>query len=110
MIYEERIYTVAAGKLAAVEGWFADHALPLLSRHGFELVGFWQTAVGRHNFEFVYLLRFADMNERMHKWDAFLSDPEWLPTLSKISNTDGETFVTQIENKILIPARFSPLG
>lgn len=109
MIYEERIYTIMAGKLADVESWFAEFAVPLFEKHKIKLVGFWQPIIGRQNFEFVYLLEFEDLNDRMQKWNSFFADPEWLPTLSRIQTAAGETFVTQIENKILMPVGFSPL-
>lgn len=107
MIYEERIYTIMPGKMADIERRFADHTLRLFKKHGIKVVGFWKTAVGRQNFELVYLLEYRDANERMQKWEAFLSDPEWIKARNE-SETHGP-LVAQVENKLLVPLPFSPL-
>jgi hypothetical protein len=107
MIYEERIYTIMPGKMGDIERRFAQHTMRLFEKHGIKVVGFWRTAIGRQNFELVYLVEFRDMNDRMEKWDAFQKDPEWIKVRNE-SETHGP-LVAQVENKILVPTSFSPL-
>jgi hypothetical protein len=107
MIYEERIYTVMPSKMAEIERRFADHTLRLFEKHGIKVVGFWKTAVGRATFELVYLLQYRDANDRMEKWTAFQTDPEWIRARNE-SELHGP-LVAQVENKLLVPLPFSPL-
>jgi hypothetical protein len=107
MIYEERIYTIMPGKMAAIERRFADHTLKLFEKHEIKVVGFWKTVLGRQNFELVYILQYKDMNDRMEKWEAFSKDPEWIKARND-SEAHGP-LVAQVENKILAPMSFSPL-
>ena len=107
MIFEERIYTIMPGKMADIERRFSDHTLRLFEKHGIKVVGFWRTAIGRQNFELVYILAYQDMNDRMQKWDAFSRDPEWIKARND-SETHGP-LVMQVENKVLVPLPFSPL-
>jgi hypothetical protein len=107
MIYEERIYTIMPGKMGDIERRFAQHTMRLFEKHDIKVVGFWRTAIGRQNFELVYLLEFKDLNDRMQKWDAFGKDPEWIKARNE-SETHGP-LVVQVENKILVPLSFSPL-
>lgn len=107
MIYEERIYTIMPGKMADIERRFTNHTMRLFEKHGIKVVGFWKTAIGRQNFELVYICEFKDLNDRMQKWEAFGKDPDWLKARSE-SETHGP-LVAQVENKILMPLPFSPL-
>jgi hypothetical protein len=107
MIYEERIYSIMPGKMAEIERRFAQHTLKLFEKHGIKVVGFWRTAIGRQNFELVYILEYKDMNDRMAKWEAFSKDPDWIKARDE-SEAHGP-LVAQVENKILMPTPFSPL-
>jgi len=106
-LYEERIYTIMPGKMADIERRFAQHTMRLFEKHGIKVVGFWKTAIGRQNFELVYILEYKDANDRMEKWEAFMKDPDWIKARNE-SETHGP-LVAQVENKILVPLSFSPL-
>ena len=107
MLYEERIYTIMPGRLPDIHARFANHTMRLFEKHGITVVGFWQTAVGRQNFELVYLLAYEDVNDRMRKWEAFMGDPEWQQVRAE-SEKQGP-LVAQVENKLLVPTPYSPL-
>ena len=95
------------GRARDLQARFRDHTCGLFEKHGIKVVGFWKTAIGRQNFELVYILEYKDLNDRMQKWDAFMKDPEWLKARND-SETHGP-LVAQVENKILVPLPFSPL-
>ena len=107
MIYEERIYTIMPGRLKDINDRFANHTMALFAKHGIEVVGFWQTVVGKQNFELVYLLAYDDANDRMEKRASFQSDPEWQKARAE-SEKQGP-LVAQVENKLLAPTPYSPL-
>ena len=107
MIYELRIYECFAGKLSNLHDRFANHTMALFEKPGIEVVGFWQTVVGKQNFELVYLLAYDDANDRMEKWASFQSDPEWQKARAE-SEKQGP-LVAQVENKLLTPTPYSPL-
>ena len=107
MIYEMRSYEVVPGRMPAMNARFQNHTVGLFEKHGIKVVGFWKTAIGRQNFELVYILEYKDANDRMEKWEAFMKDPDWIKARNE-SETHGP-LVAQVENKILVPLPFSPL-
>lgn len=106
MIYELRIYEILPGKLPAIHQRFADHSMALLQRHGIEVVGFWDTAIG-DNSQIVYVCAFADAAARDQAWAAFQADPEWQRVKAE-SEQDGP-IVARVINSILRPTPYSPL-
>lgn len=108
MIYEERIYTVAPGKLSNILGRFRETAMRLLKKHGIEVVGFWVTDIGEHsNSELVYLCAYSDLNARQAAWASFRQDPEWIEA-RRVTEADGP-IVLNVAVKILTPTDFSPM-
>ena len=107
MIYELRIYRVIPGKNKGINDRFANHTMRLFQKHDIQVVGFWETIIGEHNFELVYIVAFNDLNHRQAAWDAFVADPEWQQAKAE-SERDGP-LVSEIHNKIMRPTSYSPL-
>ena len=107
MIYEERIYKIMPGRLPDILNRFTNHAVSLFEKHGFQLVGFWQTVVGPSSHELTYLLAFDDLNQRERAWDAFMSDPAWIE--AKAESERNGPLVADVANRILKPTPFSPI-
>lgn len=107
MIYEERIYKIMPGRLPDILNRFTNHAVSLFEKHGFQLVGFWQTVVGPSSHELTYLLAFDDLNHRERAWDAFMSDPAWIE--AKAESERNGPLVADVANRILTPTPFSPI-
>jgi hypothetical protein len=105
MIYELRIYRVMNGRMADLLTRFEHHTVPIMARHGFLQVGFWTTIVGRSEQHLTYLLAWESLAQRQEKWDAFLSDPEWL-AIRKSTEENGP-LIFDIENSLLRPTNFS---
>ena len=76
MLYEMRVYEAVPGKMGALNRRFADHTHELFVKHGFHVVGYWNTLVGDSS-KLYYILGWEDMNERGEKFAAFGADPEW---------------------------------
>lgn len=102
-IVEERIYTLHPGKLQAylqlyeVEGLAVQR--PILG----ELVGYFSTEIGPLN-QIVHLWRYQDLADRAARRATLQSNPAWKTYVAKV-----QPMIREQENKILIPAPFSPL-
>jgi hypothetical protein len=97
-VYEMRIYTFAPGDIAKVlEGW--AKAIPAREKYS-PLAACWTSEVGGLN-KFVHTWVYKDLNERARVREASRKAGDWPP----------QTGVRPIrqENKILIPAAFSPV-
>jgi hypothetical protein len=107
VLYELRVYEAVPGRLPALHARFADHTLRLFNRHGITPVGFWTTYIGPSSAQLTYLLRWESLADREQRWEAFMSDPEWIEVRTE-SERNGP-LVTHIENSILEPTAYSPM-
>ena len=107
MIYELRIYHAASGKLPALLKRFETTTLKFWDKHGIRQVGFWTTYIGESNNDLYYLLEWKDLGERQQKWDAFMSDPDWIS--ARAATETGGPLYTHITNMVLKPTSFSKL-
>jgi hypothetical protein len=107
MLYELRIYHCVPGCLAALHRRFEEVTLQLWERLGIRPVGFWSTVVGSSNQTLTYLIRWESMAERESKWNAFISDPEWIA--ARVSSEKDGVIVEKVENQLLEPTAFSPM-
>jgi hypothetical protein len=108
MIYELRIYTANPGKMARLQARFRDHTLRLFERHGIRSVGYWTNLIGGRSDELWYLVSYESLADRERAWTEFLADPEWRKARQE-SEQDGP-LVHHLENRVLNPTDFSPLG
>ncbi len=102
MIVNVRTYTLVARKLPTYIKLFEDMALPVVRRHGLELIGYYTSVVGPQN-QVVHLWRYSSMADMEAKRAARDADPGWHAYLAK---TDG--LVLLQDDKIMRPASFSP--
>jgi hypothetical protein len=105
MIHELRIYHCVPGRLPALIKRFETVTLKLWEKHGIRQAGFWTTLIGKSNVELTYMLAWESLAEREKKWNAFMSDPEWLSKRAE-SEKDGPIIAT-LSSQILQPTPFS---
>jgi NIPSNAP len=105
MIYELRVYRCVPGRLPALLKRFETTTLELWKRHGIRQAGFWITLVGESNNDLTYMLAWDSLAEREQKWNAFMTDPEWLTKRAE-SERDGP-IVQTLSNQLLAPTPFS---
>jgi hypothetical protein len=105
MIYELRIYRCMPGRLPALLSRFQNDTLRIWEKHGIRQAGFWTTLIGRSSQEITYMLAWDSMAEREKRWQAFLSDPEWIAVATE-TEKDGQ-LVGNISCQLLAPAAFS---
>jgi hypothetical protein len=105
MIYEMRIYLCVPGRLPALLNRFETRTLAIWQKHGIRQAGFFTTIVGETNQQLIYFLAWESLAEREHKWNAFLTDPEWLEARA-LTEKDGQ-IVERVSNQLLAPTAFS---
>ena len=107
-----RTYTLVPRRLAQYLELFERHALPVMQRHGLELMGYYTSHIGPLN-QVVHLWRYdslADMEGkraahvlRSEGHNAYDADPAWGEYLAM---TEG--MVAMQEDKVMRPTSFSP--
>jgi hypothetical protein len=84
--------------LALVE----SHGLPVMLKHGFELMGYYVAKHGQLN-QVIHIYKYENMADLEAKRAARDKDPAWAEYLAK---TEG--LVQAQEDRIMAPASFSP--
>jgi hypothetical protein len=102
MIVDVRTYTLVPRKLARYVELFEQHALPVMRRHGLELIGYYTSQIGPLN-QVVHLWRYESLADLERKRAARDADPAWGAYLAM---TEG--MVLAQDNKIMRPVSFSP--
>lgn len=105
MIYELRVYRAVPGRLPALTKRFETITLALWKKHGIRQAGFFTTIIGPSNQELTYMLAWESLAEREQKWNAFMSDPEWVAKRAE-TEKDG-AIVANIASSLLQPTPFS---
>lgn len=107
MIIEMRVYHCAPGRLPALNDRFQNITLGFWEKYGIRQVGFFTTLVGGSNQTLTYLLQWDSLAEREAKWNAFVSDADWL---AKRAATEAEAIIVErIENSFLAPTAYSAM-
>jgi hypothetical protein len=105
MIYELRIYRCVPGRKQALLSRFENQTLRIWEKHGIRQAGFWTTLIGASSREITYMLAWDSMAEREKRWDAFLTDREWIAVVAE-TEKDGQ-LVENISGQVLTPTAFS---
>src|SRR5204863_10077400 len=103
MIVDVRTYTLIPRKMKKYLELFAKHALPVMQRHGLELMGYYVSHIGPLN-QVVHLWRYDSLADMERKRAARDADPAWAEFLSL---TEGMVLVQN--DKVMRPASFSPI-
>jgi NIPSNAP len=102
MIVDVRTYTLVPRRMARYVELFETHALPVMRRHGLELLGYYVSQIGPLN-QVVHLWRYDSLADMERKRAARDADPAWGEYLSL---TEG--MVLMQDDKVMRPASFSP--
>lgn len=102
MIVDVRTYTLIPRKTPQFLEAFERLALPVVKRHGLELMGFYTSQIGALN-QIVHIWRYESLADLEKKRAARDADPAWPEFLAR---TEG--MVLMQENKIMKPTAFSP--
>ena len=102
MIVDVRTYTLIPRKMGRYLELFEKHALPVMLRHGLDLVGYYTSSIGPLN-QVVHIWRYDSLADLEAKRAARDADPAWGEFLSL---TEG--MVLMQDNRIMRPTSFSP--
>ncbi len=104
MIHELRIYTCLPGQRDTVVT-VHEKVLPIYTRNGIKVVGFWTTLIGRAE-TFYYMLEYESLADRDAKRAKLLQDPELKKMMEEHA---AEPHIQFQDNTILQPTPYSPL-
>lgn len=102
MIVNIRTYTLVPRNMPKYLELFETAGLPVMLRHGLELMGYYTSVVGPQN-QIVHLWRFDSLADMEAKRAARDADPDWLAYQQK---TEGMLLMQ--DDKIMKPTSFSP--
>ncbi len=103
MIIEKRTYTLHPGALPAFLEIYEAEGLELHRKH-LPMLGYFTSDIGPQN-QVITLWGYQSMAEREEKRAALYSEPAWVALGQKMS-----PFIQTMENMILKPTSFSPIG
>ena len=103
MIYEMRTYRMKVGAVPAYLNLVEGEGIEVQKEHLGRLIGYFSSEIGSLN-EIVHVWAYADLVDRAERRARLAADPRWQEFLPKI-----QALIETMENKILIPAVFSPL-
>ena len=104
MIYEMRTYGMKVGTVPVYLELVEEEGIQIQKEHLGDLVGYFSTEIGPLN-EIVHIWAFADLADRAARRAKLAADPRWQRFMPKI-----QALIDTMENKILLPAPFSPLA
>ena len=103
MILEERTYTLQPGTVPVFLKFYEERGLPIQLRHLGRLIGFFSSEIGTLN-QVVHMWAYESLGERERRRGEMVKDPEWQAYLK-----EAPKVMVKMENRILVPAPFSPL-
>lgn len=103
MLYEERTYTLKPGAVAAYFKTYEAEGLEVQKRILGNLVGYFQTEFGTLN-QIVHIWAYESLDDRARRRAEMWQDPAWLSYIPKV-----QSLIEKMENRLLVPAPFSPL-
>ncbi|MEQ8695809.1 MAG: NIPSNAP family protein [Bauldia litoralis] len=104
MIVEERIYTLEIARVGDYLRLYEEHGIEIQKRILGNMVGYFSTEVGPLN-QIIHMWGYDSFEDRLKRRAELGADPGWQAYVAKI-----KPFVLKQENKLLIPAPFSPIG
>ena len=104
MFYEMRTYRMKVGAVPVYLKLVEEEGIEVQKGHLGQLVGYFSSEIGPLN-EIVHVWAYTDLADRAERRARLAADPRWQEFLPKI-----QSLIERMDNKILMPARFSPLS
>jgi NIPSNAP protein len=104
MFYEIRTYRIKTGAVPAYLKLVEEDGIELQKRYLGQLVGYFFSEIGALN-QIVHIWAYPSLDERERRRTALAEDKAWQAFAPKI-----QALMEEMENKIMKPARFSPLA
>lgn len=104
VIVEQRIYTIQVGKMNAFRDHYAQFGLPVMKRVLGNFLGFFTSDVGELN-QAIQLWGYENYGERERRRALLATEADYLDYLKA-----SPPVVISQQNRILLPASFSPIS
>ena len=105
MIIEERYYVCYPGKTAEFLEIYKKGCLKVQSRILGCFIGMWETEIGGNLSQVVHMWGYKDLLDRSRRRARLFKNKEFLANAAGLLPC-----IMTMENRILVPAPFSPLG
>ena len=102
MLIEQRTYTLRPGSVLDYLDLYEREGLEVQSGHLERLVGYYYSEIGELN-QIIHMWAYEDLEDRRRRRTALFKDPRWNEVVRKLI-----TYIERMENRILLPASFSP--
>jgi hypothetical protein len=106
VIHQLRIYEIFDGNKKAFHDRFRDHAMRIMAKYDFKIVGTWESKKDDRT-EFIYLLEWPDRETMADRWEKFLHDEEWIKIKKETAEMYGP-LVGEIQDRTLYLTDYSP--
>lgn len=103
MIVEQRTYTIKPGQVSAYLQLYEEEGLAVQTKHLGNLVGYYSAETGMLN-QIVHMWGYEDLNDRERRRADLYADPAWQSVVGRLFE-----MIDRMENKLLVPTRFSPV-
>ena len=103
MIVEERIYTLEVGKVPEYLRLYEQEGFPIQLPILGNLVGYYSSEIGDLNL-IVHLWGYESFEERTRRRAELIANEGWKAYVEKV-----RPWIVRQENRILVPAPFSPI-
>ena len=105
MIVEERIYVLHCdASMAEFLRIYEAEGLEVQTATLGNMLGYFTTEIGVQN-QLVHLWGYSDLEDRRVRRAKLLGNPRWQACMTKV-----KPMIRTMENRILLPTRFSPIG
>jgi len=102
VIVEQRTYTLQNGKLSSFVEHYVNNGLPVMKRVLGNFLGFYTSDIGIQN-QVIHMWGYESHADREARRKLLSTEPDWIAYIK-----NGPPVVISAENRILIPAAFSP--
>jgi len=103
LIVEERIYTLEVGKVPEYLRLYEQEGFAIQTPILGNLIGYFSSEIGDLNL-IVHMWGYESFEERTRRRAELMADPGWQAYVAKV-----RPLVLRQENRLLIPAPFSPI-
>ena len=103
MIVEERIYTLEVGKVPEYLRLYEQEGFPIQLPILGNLIGYYSSEIGDLNL-IVHLWGYESFEERTRRRAELIANEGWKAYVEKV-----RPWIVRQENRILVPAPFSPI-
>jgi hypothetical protein len=114
MIYELRSYDIVPEKIQEYLTWISAHALPVMHRFGFRVVGFWWVAKDgddtRPRTNVRWIVAWSSEEEMERQWAAMKESQDWQAAWRLVLDGSGRSRFHRGTKRAILHALVDPVA